>query len=60
MRSIVEDSYLYVPEEKVKAFCQTKQYGNYDLLKSTHRPGLLNSSEVEIIRACPKTWTEAK
>jgi len=48
-RSIAERINLYVPEEKVKAFCQAKQYGNYDLLKSTHRPGLLNSSDVEIV-----------
>jgi group II intron reverse transcriptase/maturase len=48
-RSIAEQINLYVPEEKVKAFCQAKQYGNYDLLKSAHRPGLLNSSDVEIV-----------
>jgi group II intron reverse transcriptase/maturase len=48
-RSTIERINLYVPEEKVKAFCQTKQYGNYDLLKSTHRSSLLNSSEIEIV-----------
>jgi len=48
-RSTMERINLYVPEEKVKAFCQTKQYGNYDLLKSTHRSSLLNSSEIEIV-----------
>jgi len=48
-RSTIERINLYVPEEKVKAFCQTKQYGNYDLLKSGHRSSLLNSSEIEIV-----------
>ena len=48
-RSIAEQINLYVPEEKVKAFCQAKQYGNYDLLKSAHRPLLLYSSDVEIV-----------
>ncbi|MCI0390667.1 MAG: reverse transcriptase domain-containing protein [Acidobacteria bacterium] len=48
-RSTIERINLHVPEEKVKAFCQIKQYGNYDLLKSNHRPGLLNSSEIEIV-----------
>jgi RNA-directed DNA polymerase len=45
----VEKINIYVPEEKVKAFCQAKQYGNYDLLKSAHRPLLLHSSDVEIV-----------
>ncbi len=48
-RSFVEKINIYVPEEKVKAFCQAKQYGNYDLLKSAHRPLLLYSSDVEIV-----------
>jgi len=48
-RSFVEKINIYVPEEKVKAFCQAKQYGNYDLLKSAHRPILLYSSDVEIV-----------
>jgi len=48
-RSYVEKINLYVPKEKVKAFCQAKQYGNYDLLKSAHRPILLHSSDVEIV-----------
>jgi group II intron reverse transcriptase/maturase len=48
-RSLSERMKLYVPEEKVKAFCQGKQYGNYDLLKSSPRPGLKQSSDVEII-----------
>jgi len=48
-RSYVEKIDLYVPEEKVKTFCQAKQYGNYDLLKSTHRPILLHSSDLEIV-----------
>jgi group II intron reverse transcriptase/maturase len=48
-RSTIERINRYVPEEKVKAFCQTKQYGNYDMLKSAHRSSLLNSSEIEIV-----------
>jgi RNA-directed DNA polymerase len=45
----VEKINIYVPEEKVKAFCQAKQYGNYDLVKSADRPILLYSSDVEIV-----------
>jgi RNA-directed DNA polymerase len=45
----VEKINIYVPEEKVKAFCRAKQYGNYDLPKSAHRPLLLHSSDAEIV-----------
>ena len=40
---------LYVPEERVKKFCQARGYGNYDRLESAHRPELLYLSDYEII-----------
>ena len=40
---------LYVPEEKVQAFCTKNGYGNYDRMRMIHRPYLQNSSDVEII-----------
>jgi group II intron reverse transcriptase/maturase len=40
---------LYIPENKVKKFCQTKGYGNYDEIESRQRPELLHLSDYEII-----------
>jgi group II intron reverse transcriptase/maturase len=48
-RTINQKIDLYVPEERVKKFCQAKGYGNYDNLKSRYRPELLNLSDYEII-----------
>jgi group II intron reverse transcriptase/maturase len=40
---------LYVPEVKVKKFCQTKGYGDYDKIESEQRPALAHLSDYEII-----------
>jgi hypothetical protein len=40
---------LYVPEEKVKKFCQTRGYGDYDRMESKQRPELIHLSDYEII-----------
>jgi len=40
---------LYVPEERIKKFCQARGYGSYDRLEPTHRPQLQQLSDYEII-----------
>jgi group II intron reverse transcriptase/maturase len=39
----------YIPESKIKKFCQTKGYGTYDRIESRQRPELLHLSDYEII-----------
>jgi Type II intron maturase. len=48
-RTITQRIDLYVPEERIKKFCQARGYGNYDRLESIHRPALLCLSDYEII-----------
>ena len=48
-RTINQKVDLYIPEERIKKFCQARGYGNYDRLESTHRPELLYLSDYEII-----------
>jgi group II intron reverse transcriptase/maturase len=50
-RTINQKIDLYVPEERIKKFCQARGYGNYDRLESTHRLELLYLSDYEIIGA---------
>jgi RNA-directed DNA polymerase len=40
---------LWVPRERVYAFCRRKRYGNLDTLKGRTRPQFLDSSDAEII-----------
>ena len=40
---------LTVPNDKVREFCQSHEYGDWQRQKSLHRPKLLSSSEAEII-----------
>jgi hypothetical protein len=42
---------LWVPRERVYAFCRRKQYGNLDTLNGRTRPQFLDSSDAEIILA---------
>lgn len=48
-RTISQKIDLYVPEGRLKKFCQARGYGNYDRLESAHRPELLHLSDYEII-----------
>ncbi len=48
-RSVVGCITLRVPERKVRTFCQRYGYGDWQLMKATHRPYLRNASDVEII-----------
>ena len=50
-RTVAKDVQLHVPREKVRAFCQRKGYGDWDRLRSIHKPGWLSRSHVEIIQA---------
>lgn len=49
-RTVNQKMDLYVPEERVKKFCQTRGYGEYDRLESHHRASLIYLSDYEIIR----------
>ena len=40
---------LSVPEGKIKKFCENKGYGQWEIMKISHRPELLELSDVEII-----------
>lgn len=40
---------LRVPRDKVRMFGKSRGYGDTELLLSTHRPDMLNSTEVEIV-----------
>ena len=40
---------LWVPRERVYAFCRQKRYGNLDTLNGRARPQFLDSSDAEII-----------
>ncbi len=42
---------LWVPRERVYAFCRRKQYGNLDLRDGRSRPQFLDSSDAEIVLA---------
>jgi len=48
-RAATGQVYLGVPRDKVRKFCQSKWYGDFDTMQSTHRKDMLNSSEVEIV-----------
>jgi Type II intron maturase len=50
-RTVAKDVQLHVPREKVRALCQHKGYGDWDRLRSIHKPGWLSRSDVAIIRA---------
>jgi group II intron reverse transcriptase/maturase len=50
-RTVSKDVQLHVPMEKVRMFCQRKGYGDFDRLRSLHKPGWLSRSDVEIIQA---------
>jgi group II intron reverse transcriptase/maturase len=50
-RTVAKDVQLHVPREKVRAFCPRKGYGDWDRLRSIHKPGWLSRSDVEIIQA---------
>jgi group II intron reverse transcriptase/maturase len=49
-RTVNQKMDLYVPEERVKKFCQARGYGVYDCLKSHHRSALIYLSDYEIIK----------
>jgi group II intron reverse transcriptase/maturase len=49
-RTVNQKMDLYVPEERVKKFCQARGYGEYDRLESHHRASLIYLSDYEIIR----------
>ena len=38
-----------IPQEKLRKFCQSKGYGDYDQYSMNHRSSLLNNSDAEII-----------
>src|SRR4051795_9007334 len=42
---------LWVPRERVYAFCRRKRYGNLDTRQGRPRPQFLDSSDLEIITA---------
>jgi RNA-directed DNA polymerase len=48
-RTVTGHISLRVPREKVIQFCQKYEYGDWYQTKATHRPILVNSSDVEII-----------
>lgn len=49
MRTYKGTPKLSVPKEKIKKFCEKKGYGQWEKMKSTHRPQLMELSEIEII-----------
>jgi RNA-directed DNA polymerase len=46
-----EQMQLHIPRTKVQAFCQKREYGDYDATQAKHRPWLLPRSDVEIVLA---------
>jgi group II intron reverse transcriptase/maturase len=42
---------LWIPRERVYAFCRRKEYGNLDLCNGRSRPQFLDSSDAEIVLA---------
>ena len=50
-RTLTGKIVLSVPERKVRDFCKKYGYGNWQSMKSIHRPYLIKSSEVEIVEA---------
>jgi len=40
---------LWIPRERVYAFCRRKEYGNLDLGNGRSRPQCLDSSDAEIV-----------
>jgi group II intron reverse transcriptase/maturase len=50
-RTVAKDVPRHVPREKVRTFCQHKGDGDWDRLCSSHKPGGLSRSDVEIIQA---------
>jgi group II intron reverse transcriptase/maturase len=41
---------LCIPRERLRLFCKDKKYGDYETMSSTHRSGLINHSDAEIIK----------
>jgi hypothetical protein len=50
-RTVAERMTLRIPEEKLLKFCHTRGYGNYNTLKTKHRPVMRERSDAEIILA---------
>lgn len=50
-RTLTDQIQLLVPRDKVQAFSQRHGYGQYDLGRASHRPGLLHMDDAEIVRA---------
>src|SRR5579859_10385 len=48
-KSVSERIQLHIPRNKLQKFCQTKGYGDYATTKATHRKGLTQQSDAEII-----------
>ena len=49
MRSTAGKIELSIPQEKLRKFCQSKGYGDYDQYSMNHRSSFLNNSDAEII-----------
>lgn len=48
-RSLRGNVILSIPDQKIMEFCHSRDYGNWETVNPTHRPLLLNSSDVEIV-----------
>jgi hypothetical protein len=48
-RTVVDRMTLRIPEEKLRKFCHNKGYGDYNTLKTQHRPILRERSDIEIV-----------
>jgi len=49
-KSVSERMQLHIPEEKLRKFCQSKKYGNYNTFTPYHRSALTELSDAEIIK----------
>ncbi len=49
VKSVSERIQLHIPQEKLRAFCHDKRYGNYDIFWSTDKPELCRLSDAEIV-----------
>jgi group II intron reverse transcriptase/maturase len=50
-KSVSERLQIQIPPEKLPKYCLAKRYGNYDTMKTRHKPELINLSDAEIILA---------
>lgn len=49
-RTVTDQIQLLVPRDKVQSFSQRHGYGQFDLGRAVHRPGLLHMDDAEIVK----------